>query len=355
MHDHGDVPGDDHGHDHGHGPVGIERHCDVAIVGGGTAGLAAAGALARGGVAVIVVDAGGHDAEGHLAVEREEVRRHGGEVLAGRATAIEADDGRFRVELTGGHSIHARRFIDAADAAGTTHAVASSLALAASVASELADEDRRAGGAASANETDWDRRYGGEPIWSGNPNGSLVHEVTGIVPGRALDVGAGEGGDAVWLAEQGWQVTATDISQRGLDRVAAEARRRNLAIECVQADANAPGAFQDGAYDLVSAHYASIPRTPDDRGVRNLLSAVAPGGVLLVVGHDLAPMRTPVDIATTTRAFDPDAYVRVDDVVAALSASPAWEVEAHELRERPPGAASGHHVHDVVLRARRRP
>ena len=90
-------------------------------------------------------------------------------------------------------------------------------------------------------------------------------------------------------------MTASDISQRALDRVAAEAERRGLRVECRHADANALDAFEAGAFDLVSAQYASIPRTPDGRGVRNLLDAVAPGGTLLVVSHDLEPMRAPID------------------------------------------------------------
>ena len=90
----------------------------------------------------------------------------------------------------------------------------------------LAHDDIRAAARPSANEADWDHRYGGDQMWSGNPNGTLVNEISGLGPGRALDVGAGEGGDALWLAEQGWIVTASDISQRALDRVHAEAKRR---------------------------------------------------------------------------------------------------------------------------------
>ena len=87
----------------------------------------------------------------------------------------------------------------------------------------------------------------------------------------------------------------------------------------------------------MSAHYASIPRTPDGRGVRNLLDAVAPGGMLLVVGHDLAPMRARIDTSLQSRPFDPDAYVRVDDVAAALADSPEWDIEVLEMRPRPAG------------------
>jgi len=222
------------------------------------------------------------------------------------------------------------------------------------ISASLAQEDLQAAARPSGNEIDWDHRYSGEQLWSGNPNASLVAEATGLTPGRALDVGAGEGGDAVWLATRGWQVTASDISQRALDRVEGEAGRRGLSVRCLRADANALDAFEPAAFDLVTAHYASIPRTPDDRGMRNLLDAVAPGGRLLFVGHDIEAMRAPVDTRTHSRPFDPDAYLRLDDVRAALLDSPLWELEVDEKRPRPEGAAS-HHVHDVILRARRVP
>jgi hypothetical protein len=105
----------------------------------------------------------------------------------------------------------------------------------------------------------------------------------------------------------------------------------------------------------VSAQYASIPRTPDGRGVRNLLDAVAPGGTLLVVSHDLEPLRAPIDTQEHSQAFDPDAFVRLDDLATVLADSSEWEIEVHEKRPRPAGAASAsHHVDDVVLRARHR-
>jgi thioredoxin reductase/protein-L-isoaspartate O-methyltransferase len=219
----------------------------------------------------------------------------------------------------------------------------------------LADEDLRAAARPSANEADWDHRYGGEQVWSGNPNGTLVNEIGGMPPGRALDVGAGEGGDALWLAQQGWQVTASDVSQRALDRVDAEAKRRGLHVERHHTDANALNAFETAAFDLVSVQYASIPRTPDGRGVRNVLNAVAPGGTLLIVSHDLDAMREPVDAPAQNHRFDPDAYLRTDDFAADLADSSRWDIEVKEKRPRPAGAVSAsHHIDDVVLRARRR-
>lgn len=378
-----------------HAPAGLERHCDTVVVGGSPVGLAAAAELGRRRRSVIVVDPGG--ATGG----REEVRAHGGEVLDGRVVGLaRRDDGRFGAELAGGHLVVARTVLVAAglldeatcealaslgihpagrpsgsgsfietDSSGATAAPGVYVAepagpgadgagrgpgIGAAISRVLATDDHRVPGRAPANQIDWDRRYGGEPLWSGNPNGTLVHEVSGLRPGRALDVGAGEGGDALWLAEQGWTVTASDISRRALERIETEAGRRGLAVECRHDDANGPGGYGAAAFDLVSAHYASIPRTPDGRAVRNLLDAVAPGGTLLVVGHDLEPMRRPVDTRTESRPFDPDAYVRVDDFAAALTGSADWEIEVHAKRARPPGAASSHHVDDVVLRARRR-
>jgi thioredoxin reductase/SAM-dependent methyltransferase len=236
-----------------------------------------------------------------------------------------------------------------------SQAAANGSRVGAMISFSLADEDLRGAARPSANEADWDHRYGDVPMWSGNPNGTLVNEARDLTPGRALDVGAGEGGDALWLAEHGWDVTASDISRRALERVDAEATRRGLRVECQHTDANALDPFEAGAFDLVSAQYSSIPRTPDGRGAHNLLTAVAPGGTLLVVSHDLEPMRAPIDTSTHSRAFDPDAYVRVDDIVAAIADSSAWDIEVHETRPRPPGAASAsHHIDDVVLRARRR-
>ncbi len=223
------------------------------------------------------------------------------------------------------------------------------------ISADLAAEDLAGDARPDASESDWDHRYSGERLWSGNPNGTLVAEVAHLRPGTALDVGAGEGGDAVWLAEQGWDVTANDISGRALGRIEDAARERGLEVSVLRADANDLGAFGSAEFDLVSAQYASLHRTPDGRGIDNLLRVVAPGGTLLVVGHDLTPMHTPIDPSENSRPFDPDAYVRVDDVASAIAESPEWDVEVHETRPRPPGASSSHHVDDVVLRARRRP
>lgn len=104
----------------------------------------------------------------------------------------------------------------------------------------------------------------------------------------------------------------------------------------------------------MSLQYGSLPWSPDQRGLRNLLGAVAPGGTLLVVGHDPAPLLGPFDMSVQTRMYDPGAYVGVEEIAAALREAEGWTIEVHEMRDRPPGAASTYHVNDVVLRATRK-
>src|SRR6476620_8260573 len=109
--------------------------------------------------------------------------------------------------------------------------------------------------AESSEADEWDARYSErDRVWSGEPNGALVDEMTGARPGRALDVGCGEGADALWLARQGWAVTALDISQIAVHRARAHADRENVDITWVLSgllDAELPA----GGFDLVSAQY----------------------------------------------------------------------------------------------------
>ncbi|QTE30413.1 class I SAM-dependent methyltransferase [Pengzhenrongella sicca] len=199
-----------------------------------------------------------------------------------------------------------------------------------------------------AVRAEWDRRYADrQQLWSGRPNGALVAEVAGLTPGRALDVGCGEGADAVWLARGGWDVTALEVSGVALERAAGHARDAGAAVRWVHAGL-AEAALPPGSFDLVSAQYPALLRTPDAAAERALLAAVAPGGVLLLVHHagmENQPARE--------GDVDPADYVWPSMVAELLDG--AWDVELDEQRPRiaPDGGAGAHHTADVVLRARR--
>lgn len=134
----------------------------------------------------------------------------------------------------------------------------------------------------------WDARYAGsDRVWSGNPNDVLVREAGGLKPGTALDLGCGEGADAVWLARRGWRVTAVDISRVALERAAGHAEAEGIAEGLIDWQRHDLGVtFPEGTYDLVSAQFLHSPNDmPRERILRAAAAAVAPGGVLLVVGH----------------------------------------------------------------------
>jgi SAM-dependent methyltransferase len=221
---------------------------------------------------------------------------------------------------------------------------------------------------------EWDKRYSEQDrLWSGNPNGTLVAEVAGLAPGRALDIGCGEGADAIWLARNGWDVTALEVSGVALERAARHASDAGVTVRWVHAGM-VEAALPPSSFDLVSAQYPVLARTPDLVAERAVLDAVAPGGVLLFVhhadmehrhdhqhdhGHGHATedhgddhgdaMRDHVD----EHAFDPADYVWPAEMVTALGDDWAIEVDERRPRVAPESRAGAGHTDDLVLRARR--
>jgi 2-polyprenyl-3-methyl-5-hydroxy-6-metoxy-1,4-benzoquinol methylase len=193
----------------------------------------------------------------------------------------------------------------------------------------------------------WDEMYRSrDQVFSGAPNRVLVTEVTDLTPGRALDVGCGEGADALWLARQGWQVTAVDISRTALQRAAAAATDVTGRVAWTLADlTTAPPAVR--SFDLVSVQYFPLSHVPDHTVLCGLLNAVAPGGTLLFVSHDPAGLSPrPED------GFDPGDYYQPDDIARLLDHD--WTVLINETRPRTgPAPAGTHHTHDTILRAQR--
>ena len=176
--------------------------------------------------------------------------------------------------------------------------------------------------------------------------GITRRSLSDLEPGAALDVGCGEGADAVWLAGRGWRVTAIDVSATALQRAAIAAERSHADVKWILAgllDAPLPSS----GFDLVSAMYPALLHTPDHDAERRLIGAVAPLGHLLVVHH------ADVDIEQAkAHGFDPADYLAVSDVALLLDES--WRVTLDERRPRHVRAGAGAgHAHDIVLHAQR--
>ena len=202
----------------------------------------------------------------------------------------------------------------------------------------------------------WDARYGSaDQIWSGNPNPQLVAQVADLTPGSALDVGCGEGADAIWLAARGWDVTAIDVSTVGLDRAAERAAEvgAEVASRITWQQANilswapAPLRFR---YDLVSAHFVHLPTRERESLHRQLASAVRPGGMLLIVGHH------PSDMETSAGRYNLPDFFYTADQVAAVLAPDEWQIVVAAAPERQALDPDGRPItiRDAVLRAQRR-
>jgi SAM-dependent methyltransferase len=194
---------------------------------------------------------------------------------------------------------------------------------------------------------DWDERYSSaEQMWSGNPNSSLVALVENLEPGSVLDVGCGEGADAIWLAGRGWRVTALDVSKVAIDRGKVHAQKAGVEVQwlhsgLLEADVSSH------AFTLVSAQYPALLRTTSHDAERALLAAVEPRGYLLFVHH------ADIDVEVArSHGCDPDDYVSPDDVASLLDSD--WKIISNERRPRvvTAGAGAGH-VEDIVVFAQR--
>ncbi len=193
----------------------------------------------------------------------------------------------------------------------------------------------------------WDHMYGHRHA-AGNsePNPVLAHESAGLAPGTALDLGCGEGTDALWLAKRGWHVTAVDISGVALDH--ARASDRDQQVDWLQADMLVWQPPAD-AYDLVSLHYVHIPPAERAAVFDRLARAVRPGGTLLVVAHH------PSDLETTVgRPANAELFFTAEDV-AALLVPGQWEILLAGTRPRSATDREGRTltIQDMVLKARR--
>lgn len=194
----------------------------------------------------------------------------------------------------------------------------------------------------------WDRRYAGdELVWSAQPNRFLAAEVAGSPPGRALDLACGEGRNAVWLAERGWDVTAVDFSQVGLDKGARLAEQRDVSVRWELADLH-EWTPQKAAFDLVVVLYLHVPADARRAIHGAAAQALAPAGVLLVVGHDSSNIEH-----GHGGPQNPAILFAPGDLAADV---PELEIERAERVKRPVETSDGEaEAIDALLRARRPP
>lgn len=192
----------------------------------------------------------------------------------------------------------------------------------------------------------WEQHYRDREPGPGVPSAHVVAELACLTAGTALDAGCGTGADALWLAAQGWQVTAVDVSPTVVARAEHLASGRPEAARVVWVAADLTTWEPPGAYDLVVSQYVH-PEGPFADFVSRLAAWVAPGGTLFVAGHDRA------DSHSAAHAPEP-ASIGPDAVVSALSPD-GWDVSVAETRTRQVRRGSTEvALHDLVVKARRR-
>jgi SAM-dependent methyltransferase len=194
----------------------------------------------------------------------------------------------------------------------------------------------------------WDLRYAGsELVWTAQPNRFLVSEVADMAPGRALDLACGEGRNAVWLAEQGWRTLGVDFSTVAIEKARQLARARQVEADWEVADLSSY-APSPGAFDLVALFYLQVPAAQRSPILARAAAALADGGTLLVVAHDLSNLDEGYG-----GPQDPAVLYRAEDVIADLAGS-GLMIERGERVQRPVDTDGGERVAlDALVRARR--
>lgn len=200
----------------------------------------------------------------------------------------------------------------------------------------------------------WESRYRErEQTWSGRPNAALVDVVESMPPGRVLDLGSGEGGDSIWLALQGWVVTAVDVSATALSRARSAAEAAGVETDRIDwIEQDLATWTPQGEYDLVSGCFLQSPlEFPRYEVLRRMAEQVVRGGHLLVVSHASAPPWAKHGDHDGPELFDAEG-----EVTALALPSDRWEVVLAENRSRQATGPEGQHAEldDAVVLLQRR-
>jgi SAM-dependent methyltransferase len=182
----------------------------------------------------------------------------------------------------------------------------------------------------------WDERHRAGDFEGRGPNQTLMAAVSGMATGRALELACGSGTNAVWLAGQGWRTTAVDWSEVGLANGRAKAEAAGVQVDWLQRDLFewVPPAR---AFDLVAIVYLHLPEDERNPVYARAAAAVAPGGRLVVVGHDRRHG------AEGLGGPDPDRLFTANEIAAELiDNDPELRVERTETmcQEPTPGRAA---------------
>jgi SAM-dependent methyltransferase len=193
----------------------------------------------------------------------------------------------------------------------------------------------------------WDERYrGSDLVWSTTPNLFVLEEVGALEPGRAIDLAGGEGRNALWLAEQGWDVELVEFSDVALARARALALERGVQLTTTLADVTAAPVLDPA--DLVLLCYLQLPKEPLARALRHAATLVAPGGHLLVIAHEHDNLMHGVGGPP-----DPAVLPSVAQVVAALEGTGLTIGRAEQVRRPVQTEGRTRDAIDLVVRATR--
>jgi 2-polyprenyl-3-methyl-5-hydroxy-6-metoxy-1,4-benzoquinol methylase len=259
-------------------------------------------------------------------------------------------------------------------AAHTAHTASSTAEAPEFSTAEARDSSAAEQSASNMAESYWNGRYSEwAAMWSGRVNPILAREASILTPGTVLDLGCGEGADAIWLANAGWKVTAIDVSTTALDRAREHAEAAGVGERIDWQHQDLAEGFPSGEFDLVSAQFLHSPiEMPRGEILRRAAAAVAPGGSLLVVGHFGTPPGAAAEHNAAQRhaaghnaashhvpgtSHDDMELPTPDEVLSDLNLpNDEWQTVVSELAARTVTAPDGtvRELVDSILRVQRR-